>query len=300
MKNAIYYYYELNPTEIHQIDKKYKFEINNQKYIIYPYLRTIKELKNVYDLTVYLRSIGIYCHKIILNKSNEIITNINGVQYVLLQVLKDNRKIEISDIMYYSNIRIDVNNYKNIKRTEWSTLWSKKIDYLEYQITQFGKKYKTIRESSDYYIGIVENCIQFLNSEKPYETIQTISHNRISVDETIEEFYNPLNFIIDSRIRDICEYIKTIIENENAINILMNFIYESKITKDEIKLILVRILYPSIYLDECEKIISKQNNELKLIQIIKYNNILETFIKNTYNSLRKIINLPEIEWLIKM
>ena len=80
----------------------------------------------------------------------------------------------------------------------------------------------------------------------------------------------------------------------------MNYIYESKITKDEIKLILVRILYPSIYLDECEKIISKQNNELKLIQIIKYNNILETFIKNTYNSLRKIINLPEIEWLIKM
>ena len=42
-------------------------------------------------------------------------------------------------------------------------MWIRKIDYFEYQISQFGKKYPIIRESFNYYVGLAENGISLLN-----------------------------------------------------------------------------------------------------------------------------------------
>ena len=140
MKNAINYYYNLNPYDIHQINKIYKFKILNNNYIVYPYNRKIEELDEIYELHIYLNSIGIYCHKIILNKDNQILTYINGIQYVLLQTNIEKNNIKIQDITNLSNISIRELQYQKIKRKEWKKLWENKIDYIEYQISQFGKK----------------------------------------------------------------------------------------------------------------------------------------------------------------
>jgi len=300
MKNAINYYYNLKPTEIHQINKIYKFRISNNNYILYPYKRRIQELQDIYELHMYINSIGIYCHKIILNNNEQILTYINDEPYVLLLTQTENRKITIKDIMLLSNIPLNDAKFNKIKRISWNKLWSDKIDYIEYQISQFGKKYTLIRESSDYYIGIVENCISLITNMKEDININTVSHSRVNKETTLDEFYNPLNFIVDNRIRDISEYLKSDITKEkDIIPYIQNYIYQNKLNIREIMLFFIRIIYPSFYLDTCEKILDKKIEENALLEIIKDTQKYETNIKKIYNYLKTIVEMPEIEWITK-
>ncbi len=298
MKNAINYYYNLNPNEIHQINKIYKFHISNKKYILYPYQRKPEELNQIYELYMYIKSLGIYCHDIILNKDNKIITEINTIQYILLCAYINNRIINVNDIILMANIPITKSNFDKIKRIKWNLLWENKIDYLEYQISQFGKKYEIVRESSDYYIGIVENCISLLSNQKNSKTIPTISHNRIDTTTTTEEFYNPLSFIIDNRIRDISEYIKSKFNNTNEIiKIIHEYVYRCRLNVDEIRLLFIRILYPSKYLDMCELILDNKIKEKELLKLINNSSEFEHTIKSIYDYIKNYGSLPEIEWL---
>ena len=301
MKNALNYYYELYPTNIHQVNKKYKFCIIEKCYILYEFRKNLKEIEELYDLYVYIKSLNIQCHDIVLNKANNITTTINGIPYILLIERIKNKKIEINDLQYLSTIPIINKKYIYIQRDNWMKLWSSKIDYIEYQISQFGKEYKTIRESSDYYIGIVENCIQLLNECNTRNINRAISHNRINDELTTEELYNPLGFIIDNRIRDMSEYIKSKIEKNNidTINILRNYIHTNKLNSDEINLMFIRILYPSSYLDKCEQIFKKTAKEKELLTVINNSIRYEQNIKKIYMYLKKICYIPDIEWLLK-
>lgn len=300
MKNVINYYYNLNPKEIHQINKIYKFHILNKKYILYPYQRKPEELNQIYELYTYTKTLGLYCHDIIPNRENRIITEINTTPYVLLCVHTNNRFINIKDIILLSTIPITESNFNKIKRARWNLLWANKIDYLEYQINQFGKKYEIVRKSSDYYIGIVENCISLLSNQNGSEKFFTISHNRIGKTTTTEDFYNPINFIIDNRIRDISEYIKSTFDNKNEIMKIINeYVYRCKLSIDEIRLLFIRILYPSKYLDMCELILDNKIKEKELLKIINNSSEFEHIIKKIYNYLKNYATLPEIEWIIK-
>ena len=67
MKNAIRYYYNINTDEIHQYRNQYKFRAKNKEYILYPYMNTMEELEEKYQLQIYINTIGISCNKIIKN-----------------------------------------------------------------------------------------------------------------------------------------------------------------------------------------------------------------------------------------
>lgn len=300
MINALKYYYNMDIIEIHQKKNIYRFNIHNEKYILNPYYGTKEELEEIYNLSIYLETIGVLCHKIIINNEGNILTQINGINYILLSIKIENRIIELKDIMYLSNIYIDNKTYKIIKRENWSSLWSKKIDYIEDQIDKSKNKNQIIKKSIDYYIGIVENCIQMLNQEIKGDTIKTIAHRRIKKNDSTEEFYNPLSFILDNRVRDIGEYIKEYItDNINLIQIIEQYINYSKLNSDEIKLLFIRILYPSIYLDKCEIILEKKSKEEIINQEIKKINQIEQEIKKIYNYLNNYTSMPEIEWIKK-
>lgn len=301
MKNAIKYYYNFNPTYIHQINQIYKFEYLGNKYMLIPTTRANEDTQEIYKLNMYLKTLGVYCNEIELNKENRIVTQISNKLYILLRITVQQRKIKMEDVLYMSNIPININLYKNIERKKWSELWSKKIDYIEYQISQFGKKYPLIRESSDYYIGIVENCISLLNNMQKENSKITIAHERIPEYYKTDDFYNPMNFILDISVRDISEYLKNyILEDINIINYIQNYIYLKKPTPNEIGLMFIRIMYPTQYLDTCEQILEKNANEEVLLKIIANVDKYEMNIKKIYNYIKQIINLPEIEWLKKM
>lgn len=83
----------------------------------------------------------------------------------------------------------------------------KKIDYLEYRMNQQGLKYKLLRESFSYYIGLAENAIILVKENSANNF--TLSHKRISYNDTTYQLYNPLNYTIDCYFRDTCEYFKS-------------------------------------------------------------------------------------------
>lgn len=292
MKNILNYFYNIYAENIRLNGDNYYFNYKNESYIFYLYNDNYKELEKIYEIYTQMLKRGIYSHQIILNKDNQISTIYNQKQYVLLKIsIKLNTKITIDDILYFGNI---TEGYKNI--INWKNLWSSKIDYFEYQMSHFGKKYQLIRNSFSYYAGIVENGIILLNEKK--DVISSISHKRILNNETVLEFYNPLNYIIDIKVRDAAEYFKNkLLTDKNVFEDIKNYLSISKLNENEVYYFFVRMFYPSFYFDCYEKVINGILDEYKIKEVIEITPYYENLLKGLYQYLKKYIQIPEIEWL---
>lgn len=303
MKNVFMYYYNLTPINIHQKDKNFYFESDDNKYKFVLVNKFIDDIKNLYIISSYLFQNGFYIDQIIPNKDKQFITNINGKNYILLKIYIDRKdEITINDINVFNYFFLDEKVLK-IKYINWYELWIKKIDYFEYQISQLGKKYPLIRESFSYYVGLTENAIALVRNVKNPRIV--IAHNRINIDKDVNELYNPLNFVYDSRVRDISEYYKSMffnkkISKEELLNEIEEYIIKNNLNNDEIIMLFSRFLYPSYYFDIYEDIIQNNVDEKSLLKIINLITEYENFIKELYLYLRKIIVFPEIEWLETM
>ena len=292
MKNVLNYFYNIYTENIRLNGDNYYFNYKNENYIFYLYNDNYKELEKIYEIYTQMLKRGIYSHQIILNKDNQISTIYNQKQYVLLKIsINLNTKITINDILYFGNI---TEGYKNI--INWKNLWSSKIDYFEYQMLHFGKKYQLIRNSFSYYAGIVENGIILLNEKK--DVISSISHKRILNNETVLEFYNPLNYIIDIKVRDAAEYFKNkLLTDKNVFEDIKNYLSISKLNENEVYYFFVRMFYPSFYFDCYEKVINENLDEYKIKEVIEITPYYENLLKELYQYLKKYIQIPEIEWL---
>lgn len=292
MKNTINYYYNILPLTIHQKDDNYIIDTYNYQYIFMPYTRNINNLNIIYN---FLITNNIYCHEIINNKEQSIITNINNKPYILLKVhYNNNSQINLDNIISY-NIQIDRNKLCN-----WYQLWCEKLDYYEYQIREYGKKYPIIRESFSYYNGLCETAISLLSNIKIDGIDMYINHQRINKNMDQLDFYNPLNLVIDAKTRDVSEYFKNKLFNgDNVLNEINNYINSSNLTYNEILLFYARIIYPSYYFDTYDDVIQGKIKEEKLLFYINQINKNENFLKELYYLLSKYYKLPEIEWIIK-
>ncbi len=296
MKNVINYYYHLNFEDIHQNDLYYKFTVGDSLYYFMLYRRNIEEVNDIYEVSNILINNNIYCHQIIPNINNQILTFVNGEAYILLKVFySSDRKIKLDDIIYFSNKTLGIKNKSSLNRDDWKNLWSNKIDYFEYQVNKLGKKYPLIRDSFSYFVGIAENAICLLNEVNNYDMF-SVSHQRIKKDYTIFELYNPLNFIIDVRIRDACEYFKSSF-NENTFEQIKWYIYYNKLTINECLMFFSRMMFPTFYFDIYEDIINNGGDEKLLIPIIDNIPMYENTLKKLYLYLRSLFNMPDIEWL---
>lgn len=290
MKNAIKYFYNLDVDSIRQVDDKFFLKVNQEDY----YLKEIKELDfDVEKINNLLQNI-IYFHLIIRNNSGNLVTNFNNKIYVLMKIRCNNRKIGMQDIYFLNSLYAYVDENNPISRS--IELWSKKNDYLEYQVGHLARKYSIINESFAYFIGLSENAIQILKSINNKQVANYISHKRINCDDDLIEFYNPLNIIIDSRIRDASEYFKSCFfkdklvfeEIDNYINIL---------NSNEKEFFLARMFYPSYYFDIYEKVIEGTVDEKNIINVLSKINDYEVLLKRIYNSIRNNYDFISIEWL---
>lgn len=297
MKNAIKYYYNFDVTLIHRNNDEYEIYNGNKRYRLIKYEKLSIEADEKYSLQLYLQSINVYCHKIIKNVMKKIITIINEKNYIMIQMVMPNRVIKLEDIIHMSNIWL-IENLKYNKKNSWQKLWKIKIDYLEYEIQRLNKKYPSIKESFDYYSGIVETCISILENSNIKNINKSITHERITKNTNTDYFYNPLNLVIDNRTRDIGEYLKSEIYNyEYDILKIEEYIEDNMLTAEEKILLLTRILYPSKYLDACEQVMSKRMTEKELLKIINSSHIQEANLKKIYTLIKKLIQIPEVEWL---
>lgn len=138
-----------------------------------------------------------------------------------------------------------------------------------------------------------------VNNKLNYNEL-VIAHKRITKDNTLYDLYNPLNFIIDFKIRDASEYFKELFKNDiNPLEQIKLYIENSNLNNQDYLIFYIRMFYPSFYFDLYETIIENNDDDDKLKKIINKSLEYEKLLKEITIYLKKYINLPEIEWIKK-
>ena len=307
MKDIIKYFYNIEVTEenIHSVNGSFEFKINQTLFFLYPAMRSEKELIDIYQICNELKLRKIPVHTLVLNRENKLISKIYDQNYILLKMETDEEKeINILDIISLQENLLISKNKRELYRNNWAELWSKKIDFFEYQIHELGKNKKIILNSFSYYIGLAENAIEYVNNTtKKYQAIAaekiSLSHKRIEFPNLSKNFYNPLQFIFDLQVRDIAEYIKSaFFKNADEAWIEMKAFNNSrKWNTYEYQMFFARLVYPSYYFDIYELVMNNKEKEEKLLLYIEKANDYENFLKRVYEEIRKVNFIDEIKWL---
>ena len=276
MDELLKIYYGID-IKIDKIFDKIIFTYKNNDYIL------IKEKYIDFDLINYLLSFS-YINKPIVNTYDSYITEYQDSYYLLFYY--NEYKININDINIFLNQNINIIDNHTYEK------WCKKIDYHEYQITQFGARYLKLRKSINYVVGLSEIGIQLLNTIDLNMCYSCYVHKRIS--DSLFEFKNPLNICIDYRIRDLSEYIKYMFFYKDQ-EIFNEVIKNIKLTIEEYKLLFARLLLITPYYDMYESIIDEKKDEKEIEIIVNKLNNYENYIKKIYLYLKRYINIDTIE-----
>lgn len=311
MNNYIDYYYNLYPNTIEKVGRNYRFFLNNEKYYIIMYERNLEEIDTLVKLNKEMIERGSLVHEIVLTKDGKAVFLCDNNSYALLRVyINENIPIKIEDIFYMLDYNDTIKPNNIIGRMNWANLWSSKVDYFEYHIGHLIKKYPYIYKTVDYYLGLAENAISYVKDIKMPASLISICHRRIGVTSTLFDLYNPFNLVIDYKVRDIAEYIKSVffygenscvegvVNSENMIvdkcNIILERIFKKYIFDNEaLKLLFARLLFPSYYFDLYENVIDNSLNENVISCIIKKSSAYEEFLKIILLK----TPIPYVEWL---
>ncbi len=289
MKNILYYFYQIVVDE-NDIDKGY-FSYNNHLFYLSFYSRNIKEIESLYVLNQLMLQENMQINQIILNVNGEIITYYENKLYVLLKIQEKNSYVFFKFLLAPTNAQFNL-----LKRDKWSILWSFKIDYIEYQINHLENQYPLLCESVYYYIGLSENAISYFNMLNNIQEPLYINHRRMKKDS----LYNPLELVIDYKVRDITEYFKnSFFYQKSTIDDLIKNFLRLNLNMMDYLLFYIRMLFPSYYFDIYEEIINNDLDEQKILYIINLSSLYEKFLYELYQIIRKKVQLLEINWINK-
>lgn len=288
MQNTIRFYYMFDEINISKINGQNYIKYQNKVYVFTEIINQ-EAIIEAYNIT---KDYDEY-EKIVLNKDRSLFTPYNNKLYVLI-ARKDFNP-------YFPKLRILPSQGQYLlDRSNWSILWQEKIDYYEYQFKHIKGKYKSIDESFNYFIGLTENAISYLN----YNIDQNIIKEKAICRRRMikREYYNPLNIVVDNRMRDVGEYIKMSFWEEeyniDAIKLLLNQIPDSN---QNYILIYARLLYPSYYFDTYEQVVNNKEEEKSLIKIINRIDEYENFLNEIYIIMQNNSpSLIKIDWLKKI
>ena len=286
MKNILNYYYGMI---VDKVSNEGYFSYNNHLFCLVNYQRNIDEIESLVLLNNYMLSNNIKINKIIRNNYNEILTYHEGKYYCLLLIKYEGIGSSFHFIPIINNPKLDI-----LKRNKWAYLWSMKIDYVEYQVKHIRKKYPIINNSVEYYIGLSENAISYFKMLVLDNIPLYIGHRRINKNK----MYNPLELVIDYKVRDISEYIKQVFfKKEKAIYEIKQFINSLNLNDMDYILLYCRLLFPSYYFDIYDKIIKGELEDDSLIRITDLVNDYEELLYNVYLIIKRKTNILGIDWI---
>ena len=306
MKNTINYYYNLNPNKINHIFNYYYFYVNNELYFFKIFERDQKDINSIYQFNLEMIHKNIMVNEIINNKTNTIVTYIHQIPYLLTKIsININKPILLSEISYLSNVHVAYQD--KLMRANWAMLWANKIDYLEYHHEQNYQKYPLLSDSFNYFVGLSENAISYLNyailNFRPEQSdVGVISHNTIHIDDTVYSLYDPQNIIIDHKARDLGEYIKISFfkDNYSIFDELDEYFQHNYFSIYGIYLLMARILYPSFYFDIYDSIVSHQANESSILTITSRIDEYEKYLYDIWQYFHKYYQIKDIAWIFKI
>lgn len=306
MINNIYYYYNMYPENICEKNKDFFFNYKEEKYAFVIFNRSLDETQSLYDLNIEMGKYNFLNHEFIININNKLITFIDDIPYILMKIFVNQKaKFNLYDVISINMYDLKIKDIKTLDRSSWTNLWSAKIDYFEYQISQVGKKYPILCQYLSYYIGLAENAISYVsNTFTEFKDIEKdnlgVTHKRIKVSDTMYDLYNPLSFVIDYKIRDFAEYIKVNffagIDVWPEIDYYFRNFYISLFSR---RLLYARLLFPSYFFDVYEDIIDENTKEEKILKVIYKCNQYEKFLMDFYNLINNYNNIPQLDWLRK-
>ena len=298
MKDLLNYYYFLLPDKIHMINNNYYFNYKNHFFGFYLYNGNLEDINSIYNLNNYMIFNNYKINRIIINKESSIITKKDNKNYILIELIEYNKnKINLKNILEFNKKQVFINV---LNRTNWYFLWSNKIDNIEYTLNHIKYKYRQLYNSSSYYIGLAENAISYLKYLNLNNNNISVCHKRINVNNDLKEFYNPINLIIDYKVRDLAEYYKSIFFNRNIdIKSIINSIKTIKMSNIDYVYFYIRLLYPSYYFDIFDNILNNKNKEDDIMKITKLQDDYEYFLYEVYKVIREYVNVVGIDWINK-
>ena len=289
MKNKIEYYYRIENINLHEQNNIYNFLYNNKKYIFFNTTRNIKEIEQIY----LLQSIDERYYKIILNRNRNVITVINNKQYLLVEINNYcNIKITFDDLTKKKSVT-NLENSNTLLRNDWYNLWIKKVDYINYQRVHFNKEYLLLDDYLDYFLGLAENAISYIQDatakEKKDERDELVIYQRL---------INSKLIVLDHISRDVSEYLKYLFFYEELdYNTVANIINSLNFSRYGYRLLFGRMLFPSHFFDIYENIINNSQKELEIKKITLKICDYENYLKFIFQEINKKTKLPIVEWL---
>ena len=285
MKNVIKYYYNLDVSHIRKNDDEYYIEIEG-----YDYLFTKCDIEKLNENIKYL-SPDMYN---IVSSNGMPYIYYNDSYYVLMRLKGIKKELTKDDLIssFYS-----IKKKGNIKE-KWIKLWSSHVDYIEYQMEELKEKYPYLSSIISYYIGLTETAIEFLNNMRDEDVDLYLTHVRITAKTTVLELNNPVKVVIDSRSRDIAEFIKGNFFAKNSFSIQTCYELIDLLSDNEKCLLFTRLIYPSYFFDIYDNIVSGKDLENSAKRIIDKAFEYEGFLKNIYFYIKKTTYIDNIDWLI--
>ncbi len=306
MKDYLIKNYNLHDSiEVVEEENCCSFLFNDKKYYFVPYYRSENELGELIELNNELLMKNIPTSIFIPNRYNQYITNILDKKYILFESpLNICQEYNVLDMVEYAN-KLQISKKNSILyRNSWAELWSKKVDYLEYQMAQLGKDKPVLLNSFSYYVGLAENAIAYVNQTikryplSNYETI-TLQRKRIQFPNIQLNYFNPLNYIIDIEVRDIASYFKSMFfKDPDELWIEVEaYLKRKRLSIFGYQLLYARLLYPSYYIDIYEQIMEGNKDENELLPIIEKAHDYELFLKKIYFEIVKYAPIARVDWI---
>lgn len=289
MRNVLWYYYQIRCDNINESNNEIIISNKDEEFIFKELTIPEEVLKQVVE-ALYIHQIP--SHVIILNKDREILTKYNNKQYVLLKKtnLLTNEIIDLTSVEF------------KVEKNDIGTVWANKIDYYMIQLKEFGINKEILINSFNYYVGMAENAIAMANriNANSIEFKYVIQHTRLSYPINREKYYDPTTMVIDVRVRDISEFIKAkfFVDNITILEI-DRIIKKYDLLDNEINLLYARLFYPTYYFDLFEDMVIDEEDERKIIQILKKREQYEALLEEFYDFYKNKYSIFEVEWIKK-
>ena len=301
MKKIINNFYKLFPSKLYVIDNGFRFFARDYEYLFLTYYDNIENLKVLADVSNKLYYKKIYVNTFVPTVEGSLYVDVEGVNYVLFRINSSVKDCyNLNDV---SKFNYSFNSYDyNLKIVPWFRVWSDKVDLLENTMADLNKEYPLLQEVFPYYIGLAENAISYCrNAIQPNENLLiTINHNRVGIEDTFEYLYNPLTFTFDYDVRDIAEYIKNKFLFHSLDFAEVESLFKNhKFSKTSLILLFSRLLYPSYFFDICKLIREEEKEESVLEKLILKSDAYEELLNDIYFLIKKIYDVPKIDWLIR-
>ncbi len=305
MKENILYAYHINVENIKEYKEYSVFAWNEKTYYFTKLKRTKEEFKELLEVIEELEKKQIPVFSFIMNVNGSYLTLVNNENYVLVEVTNPLHEYSLVDMLERNSSLVLNAKTTALYRNSWGNLWSEKIDYLEYQVSEMGKKYPIILNSFSYFVGLAENAICYVNNITANFDVKNmpiiLCHKRISFPNYRLNYDNPLNYIFDLEVRDVAGYLKNMAFTDEDLPLIELKAYLDLRKPDLVtcSMLFARLLYPSYYFDLHEKIINEDEEEEKLLLIIDQVEKQEKFLKKAWFLIRNYAPIEPIDWLIK-